>query len=493
MANNEASEYDDREAKMTTFNAMKKTDMKAFLVALNESIPSFRDKVRLTGNISDLKDRYRSYLFPETQSILAAQSKKTTKPPAKRTKTSHDEGVEEDESDDNKAATPSMLDQLLIPEPVHLSKSMIDCLRLLNSPLSTTAFQKAENEDLSEKLGLLYQHTSTIIRVKDSITVSWNHATNYERLSAGIRKEPVAAPAMFVPFLTGMGFQLTENNSAEEDEEDMLFDQDIGLTGDHAEQDDASAMSEIKILWNEANRAFERWSSTFPAPPVEHISYPRDFSEKEKKKVRNHARAFIDKRSHLANKATPLEDLDEAYEQLMEEWPIEKGKILAIVQTVFQEAKLNFGRSKSRSQSSSFAGSATPSERGRSRSVGGGKNDALGGEEDAGEEKKNLRRKRRIVESDDDEEEEDDDDEGEEEFERGEYAPRGRSRASRPATAAIFSRQTRARARAAKNKATRYPSPAKKGAKGPDGRSLLAVEEEDEDEDEDENSLFVKE
>ena len=57
------SSSNDFEEKLKAFNALgTKGKMKQFLVELNVTIPRFKDQVRLTGNVPDLRSGYCEYL-----------------------------------------------------------------------------------------------------------------------------------------------------------------------------------------------------------------------------------------------------------------------------------------------------------------------------------------------------------------------------------------------------------------------------------------------
>ncbi|KAI4943954.1 hypothetical protein J4E91_009101 [Alternaria rosae] len=113
----------DIDKKLEAFNGLAtKARMKKFLVELNGTISKLKDQVRHTGNVSELKIRYREH--------LEKRATKASKPAAaKRAKTTHNGGDKGEETEDNmKDNMLSMLARQLISEPVELSRLILECL-----------------------------------------------------------------------------------------------------------------------------------------------------------------------------------------------------------------------------------------------------------------------------------------------------------------------------------------------------------------------------
>ncbi|KAI4633085.1 hypothetical protein J4E89_003398 [Alternaria sp. Ai002NY15] len=120
------------------------------------------------------------------------------------------------------------------------------------------------------------------------------------------------------------------------------------------------------VVWNEAIRASHRWASTFPMPPASSITYPIDFTDREKSLLNSYAAVFLNKNKHFSSADATRAELDTACDLILKDWPMKKGKTPRIARVVFTEAKNNLLRAeKANLQENEESAMGTASKRAR--------------------------------------------------------------------------------------------------------------------------------
>ncbi|KAI4655353.1 hypothetical protein J4E93_000065 [Alternaria ventricosa] len=193
-------------------------------------------------------------------------------------------------------------------------------LELLDSPLVAT--HKPKEDDLSHILSPVRKHVAIVASTRSAITATYNYAETYQRLFTALRVEPVTAPAMLTPFLTAMGFRVEEGVSTAGEADATAIAVDAAAIAV-----DAAAIAEINVVWNEAIRASHRWASTFPMPPASSITYPIDFTDREKSLLKSYAAVFLNKNKHFSSADATRAEVDTACDLILKDWPMKKGKI----------------------------------------------------------------------------------------------------------------------------------------------------------------------
>ncbi|EUC50908.1 hypothetical protein COCMIDRAFT_455 [Bipolaris oryzae ATCC 44560] len=340
------------EAKVREFAELKsKAEMRDFIDKTNENIISFKNRIGVTGSVSTLIANYRAHLervasgeqsheVPETPSSSRAKGKQR----ATTVSTASLRGNDGDFEDIPDKAT-GLLSKLMIQLNPPISRVTKECLNVLGSSLR---IHPTTEDDFSYILQPLFHVIFDVVRARNMVPLSYNHAENYQRLSQEVQKmKPVDGISHIIePLVKGIGVEHTRR----------------GTEDDIEVQVPAALVKELDLLSDEIHASFERWSSTFPPPPAEEILYPLDFTREEKHALRRYAKGFLEENLHIAEKNAKREDIQEALSELRANWPIAKGNMQAIAQLLLDEVKSSHSRSKPRSRSRSLASPSLASE-----------------------------------------------------------------------------------------------------------------------------------
>jgi len=366
-----------------------------------------------------------------------------------------------------------MLGQIFIEAERSISNTTHQCLEILGMPGIDSYLHKTEENDISYSMGPALEYVKEWGRAYSTVSASLSHnyAANLETLRVLIVKSlPIVDGAyVYKPFFKAMGVGFNETVVLSEE-----LSNAVGV--------------ELHVIWTAINYTLETWKMSFPAPPADQLTWPVDFSVKEKKVIRAYIRAYLKDKPSLYNKTAKREDIQAAVSEIRDGWPVAVGKTTAVVQLAYLDAVSSENSYASRSRSRSNAGSETSEAPSSHPSVSG--EDPVQAEDDVQEDagaravegsKAAGKRPRRTVDSDGS------DEEGEEGGHvhvaktrrtmrgRGRGQERGRGRVGHAATAASGS-----------GARSRHASPSKIGAL----TDLAAVVEEHEDEDEDEEMLM---
>jgi len=287
------------------------------------------------------------------------------------------------------------MSQLMIPADIAISDGTHQALTRLGMT-KRFAF-KDQSADISKDLEQVTGFTVHLDEILATITVESDYSDNFESLREALRQKHntiVVANPLFNRFFSALGIQV------EEDWEMQMAIQ-ASTAGRDEEAYTKAVEEELNVLRSAVEFRIQRWTETFPEPDAQHAEWPLDFTEVERKMLKDWITLFLDGDDDKAEERWSREMKDDELDALVKElqekddFPVDndKGRTESVLRAVIREVKGHRDRSRSRSRSQSVAASGALSdeeEEADSSAKGKGKKRARGAE-DAGSSSKRGR------------------------------------------------------------------------------------------------------